>query len=86
MSLSGFISDKHRCGHYIAGCADGGEQLPDGAVPSDLQPVPQERFDLLKDGTEIKNPEGQFCEWILEFHLGRVRGVHRKKMDARRKG
>ncbi|MGI5847064.1 MAG: type I restriction enzyme subunit R domain-containing protein [Candidatus Cryptobacteroides sp.] len=51
-----------------------------------IKPVPQERFDLLKDGTEIKNPEGQFCEWILEFHLGRVRGVHRKKMDARRKG
>ena len=41
---------------------------------------PQDRFDLSSDGKYIANPDGgQYCDWIVEFHLGRVRGVHRKQ-------
>ena len=40
---------------------------------------PQDRHDVTREGKIIPNPEGgQYCNWILEFHLGRVRGVHRK--------
>ncbi len=40
---------------------------------------PEERFDILKDGREVRNMEsGKYCDWIFEFHLGKVRGLHRK--------
>lgn len=40
--------------------------------------TPQERFDITPEGKVKRNPEGDFCVWVIEFHLGRVRGVHRK--------
>ena len=40
--------------------------------------TPQERFDITPEGKTKPNPDGDFCFWEIEFHLGRVRGVHRK--------
>lgn len=40
---------------------------------------PQNRFDLTPDGKCKANSEGGlYCDWIIEFHLGKVRGLHRK--------
>ena len=40
--------------------------------------TPEDRFDII-NGKQVSNPTGGlFCYWIIEFHLGRVRGVHRK--------
>ena len=37
------------------------------------------RHDVTPDGRIIPNPTGgKYCDWIIEFHLGRVRGLHRK--------
>ena len=39
----------------------------------------QDRFDLTPDGKCKANPMGgKYCDWIIEFHLGKIRGVHRK--------
>ena len=38
----------------------------------------ENRFDFI-DEKFVKNPtSGQFCLWIAELHLGKVRGVYRK--------
>ena len=43
-----------------------------------IKMTPEKRFDFIGDKI-VKNPEGgQFCIWIAELHLGRVRGVYRK--------
>lgn len=39
----------------------------------------QDRHDVTTEGKIVPNPEGgRYCNWIIEFHLGRVRGLHRK--------
>lgn len=43
-----------------------------------IKMTPENRFDLIDDKV-VKNPTGgQFCLWIAELHLGKVRGVYRK--------
>ncbi len=50
----------------------------DSAVVEDIKMTPENRFDLI-DGKVVKNPTGgQFCLWIAELHLDKVRGVYRK--------
>ena len=40
---------------------------------------PEERFDITPSGRQVPNPtDGKYCTWIIEFHLGKVRGLHRK--------
>ena len=39
----------------------------------------QDRHDVTPEGKTVSNPDGgRYCNWIIEFHLGRVRGLHRK--------
>lgn len=43
-----------------------------------IKMTPEKRFDFINEKI-VKNPDGgQFCLWIAELHLGKVRGVHRK--------
>lgn len=38
---------------------------------------PGKRFDVV--GKEIQeNPEGRFCIWVIELHLGKIISLHRK--------
>lgn len=39
----------------------------------------ENRYDITKDGKIVPNQgTGLYCDWIIEFHLGKVRGLHRK--------
>ena len=39
---------------------------------------PGKRFDVV--GKEIQeNPEGRFCIWVIELHLGNIISLHRKQ-------
>lgn len=40
--------------------------------------APGKRFDVV--GKEIQeNPEGRFCIWVIELHLGIIISLHRKQ-------
>lgn len=43
-----------------------------------IKMTPENRFDFVNEKV-VKNPEGgQFCLWVAELHLGKVRGIYRK--------
>lgn len=43
-----------------------------------IKAVPQDRFEIVDD-QPVPDANGRFCTWILEFNLGRIRGVYRKQ-------
>lgn len=43
-----------------------------------IKAVPQARFEVVNNEI-IPDENGRFCSWILEFNLGKVRGVYRKQ-------
>lgn len=42
-----------------------------------IKAVPTNRFEV-KDDQILPDDNGRFCTWVLEFNLGKVRGLHRK--------
>ena len=43
-----------------------------------IELTPFRRFDII-NGKRVSNPKsGEFCEWWIEFHLGKIRSIHRK--------
>lgn len=43
-----------------------------------IKAVPQDRFEIVND-QPVPDANGRFCTWVLEFNLGKVRGVYRKQ-------